>query len=54
MYLLREFPAFNLQIFQSLARDWLERLNASPSVTPLKYFRVFSALLMVLSADFLW
>ncbi|CAL9772880.1 unnamed protein product [Musa acuminata subsp. burmannicoides] len=43
-----------LKIFQSLARDRLERLNASPSVTPLKYFRVFSALLMVLSADFLW
>ncbi|URE21955.1 hypothetical protein MUK42_10700 [Musa troglodytarum] len=42
-----------LKIFQSLARDRLERLNASPSVTPLKYFRVFSALLMVLSADFL-
>ncbi|THU61286.1 hypothetical protein C4D60_Mb07t21700 [Musa balbisiana] len=43
-----------LKIFQSLARDRLERLNASPSVTPLKYFRVFSALLMVLSADLLW
>ncbi|RWW72651.1 hypothetical protein BHE74_00019528 [Ensete ventricosum] len=43
-----------LKIFQSLARDRLERLNASPSVTPLKYFRVFSALLMVLFADFLW
>ncbi|THU73619.1 hypothetical protein C4D60_Mb04t24750 [Musa balbisiana] len=44
----------SLKIFESLARDRLERLNASPSVTPSKYFRVFSALLVVLSADFLW
>lgn len=44
----------SLKLFQSFARDRLERLNASPMVTPSKYFRVFSALLFVLSADFLW
>ncbi|WOL05651.1 hypothetical protein Cni_G14380 [Canna indica] len=44
----------SLKIFQALARDRLERLNASPSVTPWNYFRVYSALLLVLSADFLW
>jgi autocrine motility factor receptor len=41
-------------MFQSLARERLEQLNASPSATPSKYFRVYSALLLVLSADVLW
>ncbi|KAF3340231.1 E3 ubiquitin protein ligase RIN3-like protein [Carex littledalei] len=44
----------SLKIFESLARDRLERLNASPSVTPLKYLRVYSALSLVLGADLLW
>ncbi|MQL81311.1 hypothetical protein Taro_013748 [Colocasia esculenta] len=44
----------SLKMFQTLARDRLERLNASPSATPWAYFRVFSALLMVLSSDLLW
>ncbi|KAG8390247.1 hypothetical protein BUALT_Bualt01G0063900 [Buddleja alternifolia] len=43
-----------LKMFQALARDRLERLNASPSVTPWAYFRVYSALLLVLSVDLLW
>lgn len=43
-----------LKMFQSLARDRLERLNASPTATPSKYFRVFSTLLLVLAADILW
>jgi len=41
-------------MFQSLARERLEQLNASPSATPSKYFRVYFALLLVLSADLLW
>ncbi|KAJ1290924.1 hypothetical protein BS78_02G279500 [Paspalum vaginatum] len=44
----------SLKMFQSLARDRLEQLNASPSATPSKYFRVYSALLLVLSVDLLW
>lgn len=44
----------DMQMFLTLAKDRLERLNASPSATPAKYFRVFSALLFVVSADFLW
>lgn len=43
-----------LKMFQALARDRLERLNASPSATPWTYFRVYSALLLVLSVDLLW
>ncbi|KAK3221006.1 hypothetical protein Dsin_014976 [Dipteronia sinensis] len=43
-----------LKMFQALARDRLERLNASPSATPWTYFRVFSALLLVLSVDCFW
>ncbi|KAL3524161.1 hypothetical protein ACH5RR_016995 [Cinchona calisaya] len=43
-----------LKMFQALARDRLERLNASPSVTPWTYFRVYSALLLVFSVDMLW
>ncbi|KAH9647679.1 E3 ubiquitin protein ligase RIN2 [Citrus sinensis] len=41
-------------MFQALARDRLERLNASPSATPWTYFRVFSALLFVLAVDIFW
>uniref|UniRef100_A0A453BIW5 E3 ubiquitin-protein ligase synoviolin-like TPR repeats domain-containing protein n=1 Tax=Aegilops tauschii subsp. strangulata TaxID=200361 RepID=A0A453BIW5_AEGTS len=44
----------SLKMFQSLARERLECLNASPSATPLKYLRVYSALLLVLSTDLLW
>ncbi|CAE6234533.1 unnamed protein product [Arabidopsis arenosa] len=43
-----------LKMFQALARDRLDRLNASPSSTPWTYFRVYSALFMVLSADLCW
>ncbi|PIN22400.1 E3 ubiquitin ligase [Handroanthus impetiginosus] len=43
-----------LKMFQALARDRLERLNASPSATPWTYFRVYSALLLVFSIDLLW
>ncbi|KAK1307349.1 E3 ubiquitin protein ligase RIN2 [Acorus calamus] len=43
-----------MKMFQALARDRLDRLNASPSATPWMYFRVFSALLLVLSVDILW
>ncbi|XP_021909415.1 E3 ubiquitin protein ligase RIN2-like [Carica papaya] len=44
----------SLKMFQALARDRLERLNASPSAAPLTYFRVYSVFLLVLSVDFLW
>ncbi|KAI0488286.1 hypothetical protein KFK09_028114 [Dendrobium nobile] len=44
----------SLKLFQSLAKDRLERLNASPTSTPIKYFHVFSALLLVLAADLFW
>lgn len=44
----------SLKMFQALARDRLERLNASPSATPWTYFRVYSVLLLVLSVDFFW
>ncbi|GMY07801.1 E3 ubiquitin protein ligase RIN2 isoform X2 [Fagus crenata] len=44
----------SLKMFQALARDRLERLNASPSATPWTYFRVYSVLLLVLSVDFCW
>ncbi|XP_010443260.1 PREDICTED: E3 ubiquitin protein ligase RIN3-like [Camelina sativa] len=43
-----------LKMFQALARDRLERLNASPSSTPWIYFRVYSALFIVLSAVLFW
>ncbi|EPS71683.1 hypothetical protein M569_03075 [Genlisea aurea] len=43
-----------LKMFQALARDRLERLNACPSATPWTYFRVYSALLLVFSVDMLW
>nr|KJB06101.1 hypothetical protein B456_001G0485001 [Gossypium raimondii] len=41
-------------MFQALGRDRLEHLNASPSVTPWAYFRVFSVFLFVLSFSFFW
>lgn len=44
----------SLKMFQALARDRLERLNASPSVTPWTYSRVYLALWLVLVVDFLW
>ncbi|XP_061981859.1 E3 ubiquitin protein ligase RIN2-like [Populus nigra] len=44
----------SLKMFQALARDRLERLNASPSATPWTYFRAYSVLLLVLSVDFFW
>ncbi|KAL0923726.1 hypothetical protein M5K25_007795 [Dendrobium thyrsiflorum] len=44
----------SFKIFQSLANDRLERLFTSPSVTPSKYLRIFSALLLVLAADLFW
>lgn len=44
----------SLKMFQSLARDRLEQLNASPTATASKYFRVFSTLLLVFVADILW
>ncbi|XVF54972.1 hypothetical protein PTKIN_Ptkin05aG0223400 [Pterospermum kingtungense] len=43
-----------LKMFQALARDRLERLNASPSATPWAYFRVFSVFLFVLPLNFFW
>ncbi|ESQ43429.1 hypothetical protein EUTSA_v10014220mg [Eutrema salsugineum] len=43
-----------LKMFLALARERLERLSASPSSTPWTYFRVYSALFMVLSVDLLW
>ncbi|KAF8413000.1 hypothetical protein HHK36_000972 [Tetracentron sinense] len=48
------YNAMLFLMFQALARDRLERLNASPSATPWTYFRVFSVLLLVLSIDFFW
>ncbi|XP_010035025.2 E3 ubiquitin protein ligase RIN2 [Eucalyptus grandis] len=44
----------SLKMFQALARDRLERLNASPSTTPWAYFRVYSVLLVVLTVDVFW
>ncbi|CAL0301767.1 unnamed protein product [Lupinus luteus] len=44
----------SLKMFQALARDRLERLNASPSATPWTYLRVYSALLFVFLVDVLW
>ncbi|CAJ2674068.1 unnamed protein product [Trifolium pratense] len=40
-------------MFQALARDQLERLNASPSATPWTYLRVSSALLFIILIDVL-
>ncbi|XP_076894113.1 E3 ubiquitin protein ligase RIN2-like [Bidens hawaiensis] len=44
----------SLKMFQALARDRLERLNASPSATPWTYFRVYSVLLLVVTVDAVW
>ncbi|KAL8160304.1 hypothetical protein V2J09_001841 [Rumex salicifolius] len=44
----------SLKMFQALARDRLERLNASPSATPWTYFRVYSALISVFTVDIFW
>lgn len=41
-------------MFQALARDRLQRLNASPSATPWTYFRVYSILLFVFFVDVFW
>ncbi|XP_054815900.1 E3 ubiquitin protein ligase RIN2 isoform X2 [Prosopis cineraria] len=44
----------SLKMFQTLARDRLERLNASPSARPWTYGRVYSALLLVFLVDLFW
>ncbi|KMZ57495.1 E3 ubiquitin protein ligase RIN2 [Zostera marina] len=44
----------SLKMFQTLAKDRLERLNSSPSATRWTYFRVFSALVFVLISDIIW
>lgn len=44
----------SLKMFQALARDRLERLNASPSATPWIYFRVYCVLLLVVTVDAVW
>ncbi|KAI3793105.1 hypothetical protein L1987_35718 [Smallanthus sonchifolius] len=44
----------SLKMFQALARDRLDRLNASPSVTPWTYFRVYCVLLLVVIVDIVW
>ncbi|XWS47662.1 hypothetical protein CRYUN_Cryun13aG0003500 [Craigia yunnanensis] len=43
-----------LKMFQALARDRLEHLNAFPSATPWAYFHVFSVFPFVLSFNFFW
>lgn len=45
---------FESQMIQTLAKDRLERLNASPSANQWIYLRVFSALLFVLISDICW
>ncbi|KAI3800082.1 hypothetical protein L1987_35390 [Smallanthus sonchifolius] len=44
----------SLKMFQALARDRLDRLNVSPSVTPWTYFRVYCVLLLVVIVDIVW
>ncbi|KMZ72031.1 E3 ubiquitin protein ligase RIN2 [Zostera marina] len=44
----------SLKMIQTLAKDRLERLNASPSANQWIYLRVFSALLFVLISDICW
>lgn len=51
---LMDWNVCHIQMFQSLAKERLEQLNASPSATPSKYFRVYSAFLLVLLTDILW
>lgn len=43
-----------LKMFQGLARDRLDRLNASPTATVLSHLRVFSVLLLVFLSDLFW
>ncbi|KAL2624061.1 hypothetical protein R1flu_008306 [Riccia fluitans] len=43
-----------LKMFQGLARDRLERLNASPTATVLSHVRVFAVLVLVLLSDMFW
>ncbi|KAJ7534009.1 hypothetical protein O6H91_13G075600 [Diphasiastrum complanatum] len=43
-----------LKMFQGLARDRLERLNASPTATLFTHGRVFSVLMLVLLSDIFW
>ncbi|BBN10487.1 E3 ubiquitin-protein ligase AMFR [Marchantia polymorpha subsp. ruderalis] len=43
-----------LKMFQGLARDRLERLNASPTATMLAHVRVFAVLVLVLLSDLFW
>ncbi|KAL3699715.1 hypothetical protein R1sor_017737 [Riccia sorocarpa] len=43
-----------LKMFQGLARDRLERLNASPTATVLSHARVFAVLVLVLLSDMFW
>ncbi|KAJ8772131.1 hypothetical protein K2173_027308 [Erythroxylum novogranatense] len=44
----------SLKMFQALARDRLERVNASPSASLWTYFRVYSVFLLVLCVDVYW
>ncbi|XP_031502917.1 E3 ubiquitin protein ligase RIN2-like isoform X2 [Nymphaea colorata] len=44
----------SLKLFEGLAKERLERLNASPSTTPWIYSRVYLVLLSVLFSDILW
>lgn len=41
-------------MFLGLARDRLERLNASPSATVFSHLRIYAVLLFVLLFDLLW
>lgn len=43
-----------LKMFQGLARDRLERLNASPAATVFSHMRVFAVLVLILLSDFFW
>ncbi|XP_024371352.1 E3 ubiquitin protein ligase RIN2 [Physcomitrium patens] len=43
-----------LKMFLGLARDRLERLNASPSATVFSHLRIYAVLLFVLLFDLLW
>ncbi|XP_024518489.1 E3 ubiquitin protein ligase RIN2 isoform X1 [Selaginella moellendorffii] len=43
-----------LKMFQGLARDRLDRLNASPTATVYAHLRVFSVLVLVLLSDLFW
>ncbi|KAJ7521574.1 hypothetical protein O6H91_19G060500 [Diphasiastrum complanatum] len=43
-----------LKMFQGLAKDRLEHLNASPTATLFTHGRVFAVLMLVLLSDFFW